>query len=53
MQQMPDKYVITHELETWPAIVDAKDYPAMLDLEANLGKKSSRVFLLEKNGSIF
>jgi len=30
-----------------PAIVSAKDYPEMLKLEAALGKKSSKTFLLE------
>jgi hypothetical protein len=49
MQQSGGKYVITHDFETSPTIVAAKDYPAMLELEANLGRKSSRVFLLEKN----
>jgi hypothetical protein len=44
----PGKRVITHEFETSPAIVNAKDYPALLQVEATLGKKSSRVFLLEK-----
>ena len=42
------KCVITHDLEADPAIVDPKDYPDMLKLEAALGRKSSRVFLLEK-----
>jgi len=41
------KRVITHDFETWPAIVSAKDYPEMLKLEAALGKKSSKTFLLE------
>jgi hypothetical protein len=43
------KCVITHDLETAPAIINPKDYAAMLDLESNLGRKSSRVFLLEKD----
>ncbi len=42
------KCVITHDFKTSPAIVDPKDYPAMLKIESALGKKSSRVFLLEK-----
>ena len=41
------KRIITHEFETSPAIVSAKDYPQMLKLEAALGKKSSKTFLLE------
>ena len=41
------KRVITHQFETSPAIISPKDYPAILDLEAALGQKSSRVFLLE------
>jgi uncharacterized protein DUF3857/transglutaminase superfamily protein len=53
MKQSGDKCIITHEFETSPAIIDPKDYQAMLDLEANLGRKASRVFLLEKSSSIF
>jgi hypothetical protein len=49
MKQTGDKYVITHEFETSPAIVSADEYPAMLEMEARLGRKSSKVFLLEKN----
>jgi transglutaminase-like putative cysteine protease len=41
------KRIITHDFETSPAIVSAKDYPEMLKLEAALGKKSSKTFLLE------
>ena len=41
------KRVITHEYETSPAIISAKNYPAMLDIESALGRKSSKVFLLE------
>jgi transglutaminase-like putative cysteine protease len=43
------KFVLTHDLETTPAIVSASDYPAMLKLEAALENKSAKVFLLEKN----
>jgi hypothetical protein len=43
------KAVITCELKTAPAIVDAREYPKMLDVESALGRKSSRFFLLEKN----
>lgn len=39
--------VITHELETFPAIVPAADYPAMLKLESTLGRKASKTVLLE------
>lgn len=53
MKQDGGKCIILHEFETSPAIIDPKDYPAMLDLEANLGRKASRVFLLEKSSSIF
>lgn len=41
------KRIITHEFETSPAIVSAKDYPEMLKVESTLGKKSSKTFLLE------
>jgi hypothetical protein len=42
------KRVITHEFETAPAIIEASRYSEMLDVEAALGKKASRVFLLEQ-----
>jgi transglutaminase superfamily protein len=40
--------VITHQFETQPAIIPPKDYAATLRLEAALERKSSKVFLLEK-----
>jgi transglutaminase-like putative cysteine protease len=40
--------VIAYELDTRPGIVEPKDYAELLDLESALGKKSSRLFLLEK-----
>jgi transglutaminase-like putative cysteine protease len=40
---------ITYELEAAPAIVDPKDYAALLEVESALGQKSSKTFLLEKN----
>jgi hypothetical protein len=44
-----EKWVITHQFNTAPAIVDPKDYPAMLKVESALGRQSSKLFLLEKN----
>ena len=41
------KCVITQELDTEPAIISPQDYPALLKVESALGKKSSKVFLLE------
>jgi hypothetical protein len=41
------KRIITHTLETSPAIVSASDYPEMLKVESALGNKSSKVFLLQ------
>lgn len=41
------KYVLTHLFETSPTIIDPKDYAAMLRIESTLGRKSSRVFLLQ------
>ena len=41
------KYVLTHEFVTSPAIIDPKDYPDLLKLQAALGRKSSRTFLLQ------
>ncbi|HTL16858.1 MAG TPA: hypothetical protein VL793_06455, partial [Patescibacteria group bacterium] len=41
------KFVLTHDFETDPAIIDPKDYGQLLDIESALGKKASRVFLLQ------
>ncbi len=43
------KFVMEHRYETSPAIVQPKDYPKMLKLEASLEKKSSKLFLLQSN----
>ena len=44
----PGRRVLTHELTATPAIVSPNDYPALVDLEATLRRKSAKVFLLEK-----
>jgi transglutaminase-like putative cysteine protease len=41
----PGKYVITDVFDTSPAIVDPRNYGAMLKLESALERKSSKVFL--------
>lgn len=41
------KRVIIHEFLTRPAIVSADHYPAMLKLEASLGRRGAKTFLLE------
>ena len=41
------KFVLTHDFETWPAIIDPKDYSQLLKIESTLGQRSSRVFLLQ------
>jgi hypothetical protein len=41
-------FSIRYELDTAPAIISADDYPAVLNVESALGRKSARVFLLEK-----
>jgi hypothetical protein len=43
------KWVITHQFETSPAIVNPKDYAAMLKVESALGRRGSKVFLLQKD----
>jgi transglutaminase-like putative cysteine protease len=43
------KYVLTDDSETSPAVINPKDYPAMLKVESALEKKSGQVFLLEKD----
>jgi transglutaminase-like putative cysteine protease len=40
--------VITGEFETAPAIISPGDYQAMLKVDSALGRKSSKVFLLEQ-----
>ena len=42
------KCAFTHVFESSSAIISPKDYPAMLDVQSVLARKSSRVFLLEK-----
>lgn len=44
----PGKFSISYELDTTPAIISPDDYPSVLKVESALGKKSARVFLLEK-----
>lgn len=48
-RQTGQKIVMEHRYETSPAIVEPKDYPQMLKLEAALEKKSSKLFLLQSN----
>jgi transglutaminase-like putative cysteine protease len=40
--------IVSYEFKTTPSLVSPQDYPAMLKLESTLSKKSSRVFLLER-----
>ena len=47
-RETPGGYVITDEFETAPAIISPGDYPAMLKVESALGRKSSKVCLLEQ-----
>jgi hypothetical protein len=47
--QSPGKYVLTEEFETAPAIIYPQDYPTMLKIQSELGRKSSKAFLLERN----
>jgi hypothetical protein len=41
------KFVLTHDFDIEPAIIDPKDYGQLLDIESALGQKASRVFLLQ------
>jgi transglutaminase-like putative cysteine protease len=41
------RFVLTHDFQTEPAIIEPKDYSQLLEIEAALGQKSSRVFLLQ------
>jgi hypothetical protein len=42
------KCEMDYQLDTIPAIVSPKDYPAMLKLQSDLDEKASTVFLLER-----
>ena len=42
------KLVLTDDFEVSPAIVSPRDYPDLLKVESALGRKSSTVFLLQK-----
>src|ERR1700722_4340964 len=42
-------WAFTHEFATAPAIIPPPDYAALMKVESTLGRKSSRVLLLEKN----
>jgi transglutaminase-like putative cysteine protease len=44
-----EKWSITHEFKTEPAIIPPVDYAALLKIESALGQKSGKVFLLEKD----
>jgi hypothetical protein len=42
------KRIISHDFKASAAIISPKDYASLLNLEATLGQKGSKVFLLEK-----
>ena len=48
-QDTPGRRVITHELDVSPAVVSPAQYASLQDLESTLGRKSAKVFLLEKD----
>jgi hypothetical protein len=50
-QGTPGGCVVTDEFETAPAIVSPGSYQAMLKIESALGRKSSKVFLLEQKSN--
>lgn len=43
-----DKCIITDEFQTVPAIVSARDYMQLVNIQTALGEKSATTFLLEK-----
>jgi transglutaminase-like putative cysteine protease len=47
-QNSRGKSAVVCDLQTSPAIVAPKDYAQLLDVESTLGRKSSRLFLFEK-----
>lgn len=46
--ETPGKFSLHEELEAVAGIISPKDYPSLLKLESQLKKKSSSLFLLEK-----
>jgi hypothetical protein len=43
-----DECIVTDDFTTVPAIVNAQNYPKLLDIQSALGEKSEKTFLLEK-----
>ena len=43
--ETPGKFVMTDEFDTVPAIIEPRDYSALLKMESTLERKSSRAFL--------
>ncbi len=41
-------YQLNYQIDTEPAIINPEEYPSVLKVQSTLGKKSARVFLLEK-----
>jgi hypothetical protein len=41
------KMILTHNFETWPTIIEPKDYAQLLKVESSLEQRSSRAFLLQ------
>ena len=46
----PGKIVLTDDFQTWPALIRPPDYPAVVNVESLLERKSAGVFLLDKDG---
>jgi hypothetical protein len=44
-----DKWSMTHEFKTSPAIIPPMDYAALLKVESTLGQKSGKSFLLQRD----
>ncbi len=42
-------YQLNQVVEMNPALVEAKDYPTLLRMDASLSKKAAKSFLLEKS----
>lgn len=44
----PGRCVVNYRFRTAPAIIDAKDYPAVLAIESAIENRSSRLFLVDR-----
>lgn len=47
--ELGNKWIMIHQMRTFPAVINPADYPEMLKIESALGKRSAKAFLFEKH----